>query len=175
MERGTEKCSNTQPTGLSAVREERDNCLFSNFTRLEPRLSIFTIQGSVCLLICFSAYVRTKIGYSTRTGGFDQLCGPRFLGLELDINQLVLGFDFIYTKVRVCVSVCVQHCLPAWRNGIVFHSQITINNQFCQQRCHKPASEILLRALFAFVSSMTGAPTVIWFPSNKSIKFTFNI
>lgn len=43
MERGTEKCSYMQPTGLSAVREERDNALFSNLNPVENRLSVFTI------------------------------------------------------------------------------------------------------------------------------------
>lgn len=35
--------SYTQPTGLSGVREEKDNCLFSNLIPVEIPLSIFAI------------------------------------------------------------------------------------------------------------------------------------
>lgn len=56
MERGTEKCSNMQPTGLLAVREERDNCLFSNLTLPELCLSIFTILG-LSVFACLFFYV----------------------------------------------------------------------------------------------------------------------
>lgn len=43
MERVTEKCSYTQPTGLSGVREEKDDCLFSNLVPVEISLSIHAI------------------------------------------------------------------------------------------------------------------------------------
>lgn len=43
MERVTEKCSYTQPTGLSGVREEKDDCLFSNLFPVEIPLSIHAI------------------------------------------------------------------------------------------------------------------------------------
>ncbi len=43
MERVTEKCSYTQPTGLLGVREEEDDCLFSNLIPVEIPLSIHAI------------------------------------------------------------------------------------------------------------------------------------
>lgn len=43
MERVTEKCSSKQPTGLSGVREEKDDCLFSNLIPVEIPLSIHAI------------------------------------------------------------------------------------------------------------------------------------
>lgn len=97
-----------KPTGLSAVRKERDNCLLSNFTPLEPRLSIFTIRAQYVCSFVFLHMGGPKLGIAL---GLEDLTS--FVVPDFDINELVLGFDFCYTKVRVPVRVCVFAALSS--------------------------------------------------------------